>query len=284
MKLPPKIVSFISLARLNKPIGIWLFLWPMLSALWLAAGGVPPLNILMIFVLGVVVMRSAGCVINDFFDQSFDKSVERTKNRPLVTGELNSREAILFFLGLTSIAILLALQLNILSLEVAFFVFCLSFIYPLAKRFTYLPQFFLGAAVAGAVPMAFAAVQNQLPVELWWVYAMALLWPVMYDTLYAMVDRKDDAKIGVKSTALLFGKYDRFFVIGLQTTLLILLIFIGSAFSLRLPYYCAIAVVAFLFLRQNYLIRSRKPAACFKAFLENWWVGVVVFLGIWVSL
>lgn len=284
MTLPPKFFSFIRLARLNRPIGIWLFLWPMLSALWLAAGGIPPFNILMIFILGLVVMRSAGCVINDFFDQSFDKSVERTKNRPLVVGELSSREAILFFLALTAIAIFLALQLNELSLEVAFFVFCISFIYPLAKRFTYLPQFFLGVAVAGAVPMAFAAVQNQLPVELWWVYAMALLWPVMYDTLYAMVDREDDAKIGVKSTALLLGKYDRFFLIALQILLIILLIFIGSAFSLRLPYYFSIAVVALLFLRQNYLIRNRKPAACFKAFLENWWVGAVVFLGIWVSL
>jgi 4-hydroxybenzoate polyprenyltransferase len=275
-----KLSAYVDLIRLNKPVGIWLFLWPPLCALWLASVGVPSAKILIIFILGVVTMRSAGCVINDWCDRKFDGHVARTKNRPLVTGAVTSKEAWVLFLLLSSIAALLALQLNQLSLEIAFLIFCLTLIYPLMKRWTYLPQFFLGAAVAGAVPIAFAAVQNYLPTELWWVYVMALFWPVIYDTLYAMVDRQDDIKIGVKSTALLLGKWDRLAIAISQMLFLCVLIGLGNAFSLHVPYYFSMGIVALLFFRQSYLIRNRVPEACFKAFSESHWVGLIVFLGI----
>jgi 4-hydroxybenzoate polyprenyltransferase len=278
-----KLFSYIQLIRLNKPIGIWLFLWPTLWALWLAEGGVPPFKVILVFIAGVVVMRSLGCVINDLCDRNFDGQVKRTKNRPLIIGSVTPRQAIGLFFLLSILAGYLALQLNLLALLIAVVVFLLALFYPLTKRWTYFPQFFLGACVAGAVPMAFAMIQNQLPVQAGWVYLAALLWPVAYDTLYAMADRPDDIKIGIKSTALLWGSLDRFFLAILQVSIIGLLVVIGLVFSLTLPYYLSIGGAALLFTRQQILIKGREPAACFKAFLESHWVGLAVFIGIFLS-
>lgn len=271
---------YIALTRLNKPIGIWLFLCPTLWALWLAAGGLPPLRILLIFIFGAVVMRSVGCVINDICDQKFDGKVERTKQRPLVTGQATRKQAFGLFTLLSMIAIYLAWQLNALTLAIATAVFLLAIVYPLTKRFSDMPQFFLGATVAGAIPMAFASVQGSVPPKALWIYAVALLWPLMYDTLYAMADRQDDKKIGIKSTALGLGDWDRVFIGTLQVVIVILLMVVGSVFSLNMPYYLALACVAVLFFKQQQLITKRDPVACFQAFLANQWVGIVVFLGI----
>lgn len=278
-----KTEAYLQLTRLNKPVGIWLFLWPTLWALWLAAGGTPPLRILVIFVLGVVVMRSAGCVINDMFDRNFDGYVERTKHRPLVTGQLTFWQAGLLFLLLSLIAGYLALQLNPLALKIAVLTFLLALLYPLTKRWTYIPQFFLSLTVTSAIPMAFASIQNQLSASVGLVYLTALLWPIAYDTLYAMADREDDAKIGIKSTALLLGCWDRFFVSILQVVMLALFTMMGITFSLGLAYYLCIGSVALLFIRQQLLIRKRDPMACFKAFSESHWVGLVIFIGIYCS-
>lgn len=279
-----KTLPYTKLMRLDKPTGIWLFLWPTLWSLWLAAGSIPPLKILLVFILGVIVMRSAGCVINDLLDQNFDRYVQRTKNRPLVTGEITSKKAMILFAVLCAIAALLALQLNYLTLEIACIVFILAIAYPLTKRWTYIPQFFLGLTVAGAVPMAFAAIQNQLPKQLWWVYTTALLWPVIYDTMYAMADRQDDAKIGVKSTALLFGQQVQLILGVFQAMLIVLLFIIGNTFSLEWPYSASVGIAALLFLRQQWLIRTLEPQICFKAFLESHWVGFTIFTGIvWSS-
>lgn len=271
---------YIKLMRLNKPVGIWLFLWPTLWGLWLAAGGFPAFNILLVFVLGVVVMRSAGCVFNDFCDQKFDRAVQRTKDRPLVRGEITSQKTMMLFLSLSVVAAYLAFQLNPLTLEIACVVFLLAILYPLTKRWFDAPQVFLGATVAGAVPMAFASIQNQLPNTLWWIYAAAFLWPVAYDTIYALVDRRDDVKIGVKSTAVLCGDYYQWAIGVLQFFFLGLLGIIGVTFSLQWPYYLSIGIVLICFFRQQWLIKNDNPEACFKAFLESHWVGFVVFVGI----
>lgn len=273
----------IDLVRLNKPIGIWLFLWPTLWALWLAAGGIPPLKILIIFIVGVVVMRSAGCIINDLFDRSFDGHVERTKNRPLVKGQVTPQQAYFLFFLLSLLAVYLAFQLSLLTLAIAAVIFLLASFYPLTKRWIYVPQFFLGATVAGAVPMAFTAIQNQLPMSVVWVYLAALLWPVIYDTFYAMVDAKWDAKIGVKSTALLLGDWAGFFTAFLQLCMIFLFIMIGLAFSQGIPYYFSVGCTILLFIRQQILIKNREPTACFKAFLESHWVGFVIFVGIFLN-
>jgi 4-hydroxybenzoate polyprenyltransferase len=273
-------MPYIKLMRLNKPVGIWLFLWPTLWALWLAAGGVPTFNILWVFVLGVVVMRSAGCVFNDFCDQKFDRAVRRTKDRPLARGEITSQKTIMLFLSLSVVAAYLAFQLNQLTLEIACVIFFLAILYPLTKRWFHIPQVFLGITVAGAVPMAFASIQNQLPSTLWWVYAAAFLWPVAYDTIYALVDRQDDTKIGVKSTAVLFGPYYQWVIGLLQFLFLGLLGVIGRVFSLHWPYYLSICIVLLYFFRQQWLIKNDNPEACFKAFSESHWVGFMVFLGI----
>lgn len=275
-----KLGTYIQLMRLNKPVGIWLFLWPTLWALWLAQGGIPPLRIVVIFVLGVVAMRSLGCVINDLCDQHFDSQVERTKNRPLAAGSMTSKEAIGLFFLLSAGAGYLALQLNPLALSIAVAVFLLALFYPLTKRWTYFPQFFLGACVAGAVPMAFAMIQNQLLGNVGWVYVAALLWPVIYDTFYAMADRQDDIKIGVKSTALWLGEWDRFFLTILQVLMTGLLIIIGLVFKLGVPYYLSIGFAGLWFIRQQILIRERNPIACFRAFWESQWIGLIIFVGI----
>jgi 4-hydroxybenzoate polyprenyltransferase len=268
------------LMRLDKPIGILLLLWPTCWALWLAAGGMPPLPVLTIFVLGVVLMRSAGCVINDIFDRNFDRHVARTRHRPLAAGTVSVKQALALAAFLAFSAFVLVLFCNALTILLAFAGALLAVTYPLLKRITHLPQLGLGLAFSWGVPMAFAAVTGHVPAEAWLVFAAAALWPVIYDTMYAMADREDDVKIGVKSTAILFGSYDIVIIAGLMALFLILLITMGNVYHLSLRYYLALILVAGLFTQQLILIRQRDPAQCFRAFLQNNWVGLIIFLGI----
>lgn len=268
------------LMRLHRPIGILLLLWPTLWSLWLAAEGIPRWDLLIIFTLGVVVMRSAGCVINDYADRKIDGSVRRTRDRPLARGAVTSREALILFAGLCLLALALVLLTNRLTILLAFGGLLLAGIYPFMKRHTYLPQVVLGAAFAWSIPMAFAAQRGELVHELWLIYVVVVIWTVVYDTFYAMVDREDDRRIGVKSTAILFGEQDRLITGFLQLITLYGLILIGSRFELGMPYYGGMAAAAGLFAYQQYLIRFRDRDACFAAFLNNHWVGLVVFAGI----
>lgn len=276
----PSLISYAKLMRLHRPIGIYLVLWPTLWALWLAAEGWPDGKVLVIFVLGVIAMRSAGCVINDFADRHFDGHVERTRDRPIVSGELSSKQALRLFIGLCLFALLLVLLTNPLTVLLSLGGVALATIYPFMKRHTHLPQVVLGAAFAWSVPMAFAAQTAALPPELWLLYTCVVLWTVCYDTFYAMVDREDDLKIGVKSTAILFGDMDRAMTGTLQIMVLVALVMVGQRFELGDIYLASLVLVAALFAYQQYLIRDREPKACFRAFLNNNWVGMLVFIGI----
>lgn len=279
-----KITAYLKLMRFHRPIGIWLLLWPTLWALWIAADGIPNLKILIIFILGTVVMRSAGCVINDFADRKFDGLVARTKDRPLVSGQVSVRETLVLFLILCVMALILVLQLNLFAIKLAVIGLLLAIIYPFTKRFTYWPQLFLGAAFAWAVPIAFAAQTNQMPTIAWWIFAVAVLWPLAYDTMYAMADRADDKKIGIKSTAILFEKHDKLIIGAIQALILILLITIGIKTNLNFIYYLSLLVAASLFIYQQYLMKDNNPQKCFKAFLNNNWVGIVIFIGIFLGI
>lgn len=272
--------SYLKLTRLNKPIGIFLVLWPMLWALWLAAKGIPSIKVLFIFIAGSVLMRSAGCVINDYADRNIDGHVERTKDRPLVTGAISARNALIFFLALCAASFLLVLQTNELTIYLSIGALALAATYPFMKRYTYLPQVVLGAAFAWAVPMAYAAQTNSLPTIVWLIYTATVLWTVVYDTMYAMVDREDDLKIGVKSTAILFGTADRGIIAFLQVLVILTLCLIGDEAELGQFYFLSVVVAAILFVYQQHLIRHRYRDACFQAFLNNNWVGAVIFIGI----
>ena len=252
----------------------------MLWALWLAADGLPSLGILGIFVAGTVLMRSAGCVINDYADRDFDGHVERTRERPLATGAVAPREALILFSVLVLSAGVLVLATNRLTIALAVIGVLLAASYPFAKRYTHLPQVHLGAAFGWAVPMAFAAAGNTLPPLAWLVFCATVLWAVIYDTEYAMVDRDDDLKLGIKSTAILFEDNDRLIIGVLQGLMLVCLVLIGQQSKLGWPYYLALIAAAGLFGYQQYLIRERSRAGCFAAFLNNSWVGGVVFAGI----
>ncbi len=271
---------YAKLMRLDKPIGILLLLWPTLWSLWLAAKGLPRWDLLLIFAAGVVVMRSAGCVINDLADRKIDGKVARTQGRPLATGAVSSREAIILFITLCLIAFGLVLLTDPLTIKLSVGGLVLAFIYPFMKRHTHLPQVVLGAAFAWGIPMAFAAQAGLLTQEMWIIYLAVVLWTVVYDTFYAMVDRADDIKIGVKSTAILFGEQDRVITGMLQVMTLYSLYLVGQRFNLGVFYYLSLVNVAALFSYQQVLIRYREPAACFKAFLNNNWVGAAVFAGI----
>ena len=272
--------NYLKLARVDKPIGIFLVLWPTLWALWLAAEGTPSLDVLAIFVAGVVLMRSAGCVINDFADRKIDGEVERTKDRPLVTGKISAKSALIFFVSLCLIAFLLVLQTNELTIYLSFGAVALAAVYPFMKRYTYLPQVVLGAAFAWAVPMAYAAQTNELPTVIWLIYTATVLWTVAYDTMYAMVDREDDLKIGVKSTAILFGQADRAIIAFLQVLVILTFCMIGDQLKLGQFYFLGIVSASILFIYQQHLIRLRYREECFKAFLNNNWVGLVIFVGL----
>lgn len=278
-----KLKQYALLMRLHKPIGIFLLLWPTLWALWLASSGHPSVYIVGIFVLGVVVMRSAGCVINDLADQNVDKFVARTRERPLASGKVNTKDALILFSILMLIAFILVLFLNRFTILLSLVGAILATVYPLLKRVTHLPQLGLGLAFAWGVPMAFAAQNNEVTLITWQVFLTAAVWPFMYDTLYAMTDREDDLKIGVKSTAILFGKFDRMIVAVLQLILILLFIQMGYLFALKWPYFFAILGVGFLFCYQQWLIKNRNPEKCFKAFLNNNWVGMLIFIGIILS-
>jgi 4-hydroxybenzoate polyprenyltransferase len=266
--------------RLDKPIGILLLLWPALWALWIASHGQPDFLILSVICLGVILMRSAGCVINDFADRKFDPLVERTQHRPLASGTISSKEAIILFISLLGISFGLVLLLNFYTILLSIIAAFLAASYPFMKRYTYLPQAYLGIAFGFAVPMAFSAQLERLPTIVWLIYAIVIIWAVIYDTLYAMVDKDDDIKIGVKSTAILFGNYDRFIIAILQIVMLLLLMLLGHLEHLTQSYHYSLWIVAGLFGYQQYLIINRDKPACFKAFLNNNYVGLSIFLGI----
>lgn len=275
-----RLVLYARLARLHRPIGILLLLWPMLWALWMAAGGVPKLDVLAIFVLGTVLMRSAGCVINDYADRNFDGHVERTRTRPLATGAVSEREALTVFVVLLALAALLVLATNTLTVMMSFGGALLAITYPFAKRYTHLPQVHLGAAFGWAVPMAYTAQSGDVTPMTWLLFSTAVLWAVIYDTEYAMVDREDDLKLGIRSTAILFAESDRAIIGGLQLLMLSNLVVIGQRAALTWPYYAGLAVAAALFVYQQFLIRDRSRAGCFAVFMNTHWVGVVIFAGL----
>lgn len=280
LQLRNQLWNYGRLMRIDKPIGIWLLLWPTLWALWLAGRGHPDGGLFVVFVLGVFVMRSAGCVLNDFADRNIDPYVERTRDRPIASGAVAPAEALTLFAALGLVAIGLAAMLNRPAQLLAVVGAGLTIIYPFIKRFVSVPQFVLGAAFGMAVPMAFAAQTGGVPQLGWLVFATALVWAVIYDTFYAMVDREDDRRIGVKSTAILFGDLDLFVIAGLQLVMLTGLVFIGLRAELGLWYYLSLGVAAGLMLYHLFLARRRDPAGCFAAFLHNHYIGLAIFIGI----
>jgi 4-hydroxybenzoate polyprenyltransferase len=283
-KLKQNVVSqlrnYSKLMRIDKPIGTWLLLWPTLWALWLAGEGHPDQGLFVIFVAGVFVMRSAGCVLNDYVDRKIDPYVERTRTRPIASGAVAPAEALILFIALSLIAIGLATMLNRPARMLAIVAAALTVAYPFIKRYVSIPQFVLGAAFGWAVPMAFAAQTGQVSQLAWLIFGTALIWTVIYDTYYAMVDREDDRKIGVKSTALLFGDVDLFVIAGLQVLMLAALVLIGLRAELGFWYYLSVAGAAGLMAYHLWLARDRQPAGCFAAFLHNHNIGLVIFIGI----
>ncbi|WPL17604.1 4-hydroxybenzoate octaprenyltransferase [Thiorhodovibrio winogradskyi] len=280
LQLHERLHAYYELVRLHRPIGIFLLMWPALWALWIAGNGQPPWTVVVIFVLGVVLMRSAGCAINDYADRHFDGHVQRTRARPLAAGIIGPGEALGVFALLCLLAFGLVLMLNWQTVALSFVALGLAVIYPFMKRFTHLPQVFLGAAFGWAVPMAFMAINGSIPGFAWLIFFAAVLWALIYDTQYAMVDREDDLKIGIKSTAILFGRQDLLVVGVLQVLMLVLLIAVGLGAGLGLAYYAGIGVAAALALYQQWLISGREPGRCFKAFLNNNYYGMAVFVGL----
>ena len=275
-----RLVQYALLARMHQPIGSLLLLWPTLWALWIAGAGEPDPAVVLVFVAGVFVMRSAGCVMNDFADRKVDPHVRRTRNRPIASGKVTPREALVVFAVLCLVALALVLTLNRLTVMYSFAAVALAASYPFMKRWTYLPQVHLGVAFGWGVPMAFAALANEVPPLAWLLITGVVAWAVAYDTMYAMVDREDDLRVGVKSSAILFGDADRFFVGTSQVAVLVVLVLAGRQAGLGAFHAASTAMAALLFLYQQYLIRNREPDACFRAFLNNNWVGAVVFAGI----
>ena len=271
---------YINIMRLDRPIGIYLLLWPTLWSLWLTAGGQPPLKLLLVFVAGVVVMRSAGCVMNDIADRNIDPFVERTKNRPLATGTMTVKQAWVLFAGLILLAFYLVLQLNTKSIAFAIGGLSLTILYPFCKRLFVAPQLILGLAFSWGIPMVFAATNTAFSLAFYLLWLCTALWIVLYDTFYAMVDQEDDVRLGVYSTAILFGSYAKLVAGLLQITVVCLLGLIGNLFNLGSLFYLSILASAIFFLRQQFLIRNSDPEACLKAFLENNYIGGIIFLGI----
>ena len=278
-----KFKQYLLLIRLNRPIGIFLLLWPTLWGLWIASEGFPNTKILVVFLFGVFLMRSAGCILNDIIDKDFDKFVARTQNRPLASDKLSSIEAFIVAISLIFIAFLLVLTTNTLTVQLSFVAVILAGAYPFLKRHTYLPQFFLGLTFGWSIPMAFAATTNSIPKIAWLLLIANILWAVVYDTIYAMIDREDDLKIGIKSTAILFDDADIFIIGLIQSLVLIALIVIGQQASLNTIYYFSLIIGGCLFLYQLYLIRNRDPKKCMQAFLNNNWFGLVVFIGLFIN-
>lgn len=278
--LTAQLKNYVQLMRLDKPIGIWLLLWPTLWALWLAGEGRPDGGLFAVFVLGVIVMRSAGCVLNDFADRKIDPHVARTRGRPLATGAVAPTEALMLFIALSLIAVGFAAMLNRPAQVLAVVAAGLTIVYPFIKRFLSIPQLVLGAAFGWAVPMAFAAQTGGTEQLAWLLFGVALTWAVIYDTFYAMADREDDRRIGVKSTAILFGDADLFVIGGLQVLMLFGLVLVGHMAGLSGWYYGSLVLVAVLMGYHQWLARDREPDGSFKAFLHNHYIGMAVFAGI----
>jgi len=275
-----RVPIYLALIRLDKPIGTFLLMWPTLWALWVAAEGVPDLRILAIFLAGVFLMRSAGCVINDVADRNIDGQVTRTHMRPLARKAIPTIEAVALAVVLTLIGFFLVLMTNTLTVQLSVVAVLLAATYPFMKRYTHLPQVVLGAAFAWSIPMAFAAVGKPLGESTWLMYIAAVLWTVSYDTLYAMVDREDDLKIGVKSTAILFGDLDRVMIGALQVLCLFALHLLAKNADLGLYFYLGLGAAGLSFAYQQWLIQQRQPIACFDAFINNNWTGMLVYIGL----
>lgn len=278
-----KLPALAELTRLNRPIGIYLLLWPTIGALWIAAQGVPDLSLLVIFVLGTAVMRSAGCCVNDFADHAIDGQVLRTEQRPLARGALSRRDAMLCFITLSLVGFALVLLTNQMTILLSFAAVALIAVYPFMKRYTNLPQIILGLAYSWGILMAFAAQTNTVPQTAWLLFIANCIWTVAYDTEYAMVDREYDLQIGVKSTAILFGDMDKLLIASLQGMFVFALWLVGRQLELGLAFNLALVVASVLLLYQQFLIRDRLPGPCFKAFLNNNWVGALIFLGVLLS-
>ncbi len=282
-ELASRLDAYERLMRLDKPIGILLLLWPTLWALWMSSRGSPNWIIVWIFLLGTVLMRSAGCVMNDYADRRFDPHVERTRARPLATGEVSGKEALLLAAVLSLLAFTLVLMLNTLTIVLSVVALFLAATYPLTKRFFSIPQAYLGIAFGFGIPMAFAAHNNVVPPIAWWLLLANIFWAIAYDTEYAMVDREDDVRIGIRSSALFFGKHDLAAIMGCYAAMLAILAYVGMRLHLHWPYFAGLLVAAGLAGYHYTLIRTRERAACFKAFLHNNWVGAAIFAGLLLS-
>ncbi len=278
-----KAKAYWQLARMDRPIGALLLLWPTLWALILAAQGLPDFKVLLVFVAGVILMRAAGCVINDFADRNVDGFVKRTQQRPLPAGLVSAKEAIALFVVLGLVSFLLVLTMNPLTIKLSFAGIVLAFIYPFMKRYTHLPQIFLGLAFSWSIPMAWAAQANEVPAMVWFVFIINALWTVAYDTQYAMVDRDDDLKVGIKSTAILFGRFDKMIIGVLQLLTLAMLMVLGYFYQLGASYYWCLLLAGALFVFQQHLIRHRERTLCFQAFLNNNYVGMLIAGGLLVA-
>ena len=278
--LADRLQQYWLLARFDKPIGILILLWPALWALWVASNGKPDLWVLFIICSGVVLMRAAGCVINDYADRDFDPHVERTRQRPIAAGKVSPKEALILFIVLCLCAFVLVLQLNLMTIMLSFIAAFLAASYPFMKRYTNLPQAYLGIAFGFAVPMSFSAQTNTVPMVAWIMYLAVMLWALVYDTMYAMVDKEDDLKIGVKSTAILFGEKDRQIMAGLQLIIIFLLVIIGLIQQLGSFYYAGVVVAFGLSVYQQRLIFNRDKALCFKAFINSNYFGLAIFSGL----
>ena len=283
-KRTPDYAAYLQLMRVHRPIGTFLLLWPTLWALWLAGKGQPEPTIVVIFILATIVMRAAGCVINDYADCNLDQHVQRTKNRPLTTGALTSTQALRLFILLIGIALVLVLQLNALTIYLSIIAALFTIIYPFAKRFTHLPQCVLGLAFSMSIPMAYAALTESLIFETWVLFAASVLWTIAYDTQYAMVDRDDDVLIGIKSTAILLGRFDNLAIGLLHSVAISLLAILGWMNQLTWHFYLALALAAGLATYQQSLCKDRIREKCLQAFVNNNWIGALVFLGIVLGL
>ncbi|MBL0673264.1 4-hydroxybenzoate octaprenyltransferase [Aeromonas hydrophila] len=276
-------LAYVQLARIDKPIGTLLLLWPTLWALWLAADGLPDLWTLLVFVVGVFLMRSAGCVINDYADRNFDGHVKRTAGRPLPMGKVKPREVLALFAVLALISFALVLTMNPLTIGLSFAALLLAVCYPFMKRYIPIPQLVLGMAFSWSIPMAYAAQANALPTVAWLVFLANLLWTIAYDTQYAMVDRDDDLKLGLRSSAILFGRHDKRIIGALQLLTLLILLLVGQLSELGSSYYWSLLAAAALFVYQQRLIRERQREVCFQAFLNNNYVGALIFAGVVIN-
>jgi len=276
--------AYFRLMRLNKPIGIYLLLWPTYWALFLSAGGWPDIDLLIIFTFGVIITRSAGCVINDYADREIDKHIARTRDRPITTGEISPKAALLLFFALGLAAFALVLLTNTLTIKISFIALALAVLYPFTKRWTNLPQLILGLAFAMSVPMAFSAQTGTVPTSAGWIFLATVLWTLIYDTLYAMADRDEDIIIGVKSTAILFAEYDQIFITLLQILLMIVFIKIGNLFDLGAFYDISLIIILLFMIYHQFLIKKRQKMDYFKAFINNHFIGMTVFFGIFLSI